>query len=70
MWRSRSWHCLPPWLRYSVELHVCLRQLLREQPTQPGERGRRLSESAYATIATRHGVTVSTVKQAIFVDED
>ena len=61
---------IEPWLRYCAELHVELRALLRERSRRPTERGRRLSESAYAEIAARHGVSVAAVKQAIFVDED
>lgn len=55
-----------PWLRYSLELHGTLRSLLVRRRSQTIEPGRRLSEAAYVEIATRHGVTVTAVKQAIF----
>lgn len=55
-----------PWLRYSLELHTALLALLRRRRSQATEPGRRLSEAAYVEIATRHGVTVAAVKQAIF----
>jgi hypothetical protein len=57
---------LEPWLRYSLELHGCLRALLVERQSQTTQRGRRLSDEAYEQIAVRHGVTANVVKQAIF----
>ena len=61
---------LEPWLRYSLELHGCLRALLRARKAQATQRGRRISDDAYAKIAARHGVTADAVKQAIFEPAD
>jgi len=59
-----------PWLRYALELHTALLELLSRRRSQQSEPGRRLSESVYVEIAGRHGVSVAAVKQALFESDE
>jgi hypothetical protein len=53
------------WLLYTLDLHRCLRVLLKERPLQPSQPGRRISELAYAQVAERHHVSATAIKEAI-----